>query len=291
LSGDPVFYRWHAYIDDIFQQHKQKLTPYTVAELAYDGVTVAGVQVLPTSGAVNTFQTAWQQSDVNLARGMDFVTATGNILARFTHLNHTPFTYNIQVNNAGSAQRMGMVRIFMAPKTDERNGEMMLRDQRLMMIEMDKFVVALRPGQNMIQRKSSDSTVTIPFERTFRNLGEGDPAATTEAQQQFNFCGCGWPEHLLVPKGLPEGLTAQVFVMISNYENDRVEQDLSGTCNDAASYCGVRDRLYPDKRAMGFPFDRLPRDNSDRLSSFLTPNMAVQDCGIVHSNTTTLRNN
>jgi tyrosinase len=250
---------------------------------------VTGVQVAPERGAANTFQTFWQQSDVDLSRGMDFITARGNVSARFTHLNHTPFTYNIQVNNAGSAQRMGMVRIFMAPKTDERGTDMLFRDQRLMMIEMDKFIVALRPGQNTIRRRSSESTITIPFERTFRNLEGTNPGATTDAQQQFNFCGCGWPEHMLVPKGLPEGLTAQVFVMVSNYENDRIDQDLSGTCNDAASYCGVRDRLYPDKRAMGFPFDRLPRDNSDRLSTFLTPNMAVQDCNIVHSNTTTQR--
>lgn len=34
---------------------------------------------------------------------------------------------------------MGTVRIFMAPKFDERGLPMQLRDQRLMMIELDKF--------------------------------------------------------------------------------------------------------------------------------------------------------
>jgi tyrosinase len=287
IPGDPVFYRWHSYIDDIFQEHKQRLTPYTETQLNYNGITVTGVQVAPERGPVNTFQTFWQQSDVDLSRGMDFVTARGNVTARFTHLNHTPFSYTIQVNNSGGAQRMGMVRIFMAPKTDERGNEMLFRDQRLMMIELDKFVVSLRPGQNTVRRRSTESTVTIPFERTFRSLEESRPEQTTDTQQQFNFCGCGWPHHMLVPKGLPEGLTSQLFVMISNYDDDRVEQDLSGVCNDAASYCGVRDRKYPDRKPMGYPFDRLPRANSDRLSSFLTPNMTVQDCTIVHSNTTT----
>jgi tyrosinase len=54
-------------------------------------------------------------------------------------LNHAPFSYSIQVSNNGAA-RQGMVRIFMAPKTDERGQEMLLQDQRLLMIEMDKFV-------------------------------------------------------------------------------------------------------------------------------------------------------
>jgi tyrosinase len=66
----------------------------------------------------------------------------------------------------------------------------------------------------------------------------------------------------------------------------QVNQDLDGACSDAASYCGIRDRLYPDKRAMGYPFDRSSRVGSENLSSFLTPNMAIRNCRIVHRNTT-----
>ena len=95
---------------------------------------------------------------------------------------------------------------------------------------------------------------------------------------------------MLVPKGTPEGLRGELFVMISNYEEDRVNQDLAGTCNDAASYCGVRDRLYPDRKAMGYPFDRLPRSGADTMNQFLTPNMRTQDVSIVFNNRVTTRN-
>lgn len=139
---DPVFYKWHAYVDDIFQEHKQILTPYTAPQLDYRGVTISGIEV-QAEGArqANVFQTFWQQSDVDLSRGMDFV-PRGNVYARFTHLQHAPFTYNININNEGSAQRFGTVRIFLGPKTDERGQQMLFRDQRLLMIELDKFVVA-----------------------------------------------------------------------------------------------------------------------------------------------------
>lgn len=30
---DPIFYRWHAYIDDLFQLHKGSLPRYTVARV------------------------------------------------------------------------------------------------------------------------------------------------------------------------------------------------------------------------------------------------------------------
>jgi tyrosinase len=145
----------------------------------------------------------------------------------------------------------------------------------------------VRPGQNRIRRRSIESSITIPFERTFRNLAGTDGTPNT---QDFNFCGCGWPQHMLVPKGLPEGLVCDLFVMVSNYDLDRVDQSVEGVpCSEAASFCGIRDRLYPDKRPMGYPFDRMPRAGADNLATFLTPNMAVQQCVIVHSDTTSQR--
>lgn len=50
----------------------------------------------------------------------------------------------MQVNNDSGAQRLGMVRIFLAPKFDERGAAYQFRDQRLMMIELDKFVTACK---------------------------------------------------------------------------------------------------------------------------------------------------
>lgn len=88
---------------------------------------------------------------------------------------------------------------------------------------------------------------------------------------------------MLIPKGSPQGYRAELFVMVSNYEQDRVNQELAGTCSDAASYCGIRDRLYPDRRAMGFPFDRVNRPGADTLAAFMTPNMRSQDVQIIHN--------
>jgi tyrosinase len=67
----------------------------------------------------------------------------------------------------------------------------------------------------------------------------------------------------------------------------KVQQDTVGTCNDAASYCGIRDRKYPDRRAMGYPFDRTAQINS--LSDFLTPNMGVRNCTIRFTDATRIR--
>lgn len=51
-------------------------------------------------------------------------------------------------------------------------------------------------------------------------------------------------------------------------------------CNDAHSFCGLRDKKYPDKRSMGFPFDRPIHANS--LEDFVKgyENMNVQEITI-----------
>ncbi|CAH2007165.1 unnamed protein product [Acanthoscelides obtectus] len=277
---DPVFYRWHAYIDSIFQQFKDTLPRYRENQLNYPGMTVEDISI--EGGSKNQIQTFWQQSDVDLSRGMDFQ-PRGAVFIRFTHLQHRPFTYKIVVNNTGNGNKMGTCRIFLAPKFDERGNPWLFRDQKNLFIEMDKFMVSLKQGRNTITRSSSQSSVTIPFERTFRDLDANRPTGR-DSLAQFNFCGCGWPAHMLVPMGNAEGMKCQLFVMISDYQNDRVDQSVEGICNDAYSFCGIKDRKYPDARSMGYPFDRQPRDGVDTLQQFLTPNMRVQDCTITFSN-------
>lgn len=139
-------------------------------------------------------------------------------------------------------------------------------------------------GENIIRRKSTESTVTIPYEQTFRNLDKQRPNFGTPEEYAFNFCGCGWPHHMLIPRGrvaAEGGLNCQLFVMVSKYDDDHVEQDIDGTCSDASAYCGIRNRLYPDQRNMGFPFDRPSTKNNEPLRKFLLPNMSVIDCKII----------
>lgn len=82
---------------------------------------------------------------------------------------------------------------------------------------------SVNPGMNTINRRDEESNVTIPYNRTFRNIGSA--ARTPGSEDQFNFCGCGWPSHLLVPKGTPEGFTFDVFAMISNFNDDTVNEE------------------------------------------------------------------
>lgn len=137
---DPIFYRWHSYIDDMFQEHKATLPKYEVSRLDYPGISVDTVEVENVNGDLNQFNTFWQQDDIDLSRGMDFQ-PKGSVFVRVVHLQHEPFKFRITVMNHTSAQKMGTCRIFLAPKHDERGGDWHFRDQRTMFIELDKFTV------------------------------------------------------------------------------------------------------------------------------------------------------
>lgn len=81
----------------------------------------------------------------------------------------------------------------------------------------------MKKGSQPIRRKSYDSSVTIPHERTFRKLNR--PAEDGSAKAQYDFCGCGWPDHMLLPKGTAAGMKFDLFVMVTDYELDRVDQE------------------------------------------------------------------
>jgi Hemocyanin, ig-like domain len=60
-------------------------------------------------------------------------------IPRVPHLQHIPFEIILTINNNSVSNLEGMVRVFMAPKHDERGDSFMFNDQRLFMIEIDKF--------------------------------------------------------------------------------------------------------------------------------------------------------
>eukprot|EP00099_Drosophila_melanogaster_P013901 NP_476812.1 prophenoloxidase 1 [Drosophila melanogaster] len=282
---DPIFYRWHGFIDTVFNKFKTRLNPYNAGELNFDGITVDYIEakIGKSNTKANTLLTYWQKSSADLAAGLDFGPTTDrNIFASFTHLQNAPFTYTFNVTNNG-ARRTGTCRIFICPKVDERNQALNLEEQRLLAIEMDKFTVDLVPGENTIRRQSTESSVAIPFERSFRPVGADYQPKAADELARFKFCGCGWPQHLLLPKGNAQGMVFDLFVMISDYSQDSVEQPKTpnDACSTAYSFCGLKDKLYPDRRTMGYPFDRrLPNANLTELVGAFG-NMAKTDLRIV----------
>ncbi|GAB6030165.1 Polyphenol oxidase 1, variant 2 [Chamberlinius hualienensis] len=295
---DPIFYRWHKTIDDMFNDYKLTLTPYTRQELEWADIYVQNVSVTGNiTNEPNILRTFWQDREVLLSEGIDFGRSIP-VSVSFRHLQHEEFVYEIEVDNFSGCNKQVGVRIFLCPVSNEFHESFSLPERRLLFVELDKYQTTVQPGYQVLRRRSEDSNVTISPVRGFQQLSREDtneefPEEEIESGcivdlnkrpgEKKGFCGCGWPAHLLLPKGKPEGMRFQLLVMITDWEKDQVEHLPEKTCGDAASYCGIRDLKYPDKRNMGFPFDR-PFSRKETLDSFTSmSNVASTEIIIRHS--------
>ncbi|KAG8195462.1 hypothetical protein JTE90_002634 [Oedothorax gibbosus] len=272
---DPIFYRWHRFIDDMFNEYKKKLNPYPKDELGFSGVEIESVTVKAHHDNVVT--TTFEHDTLDLSNALNFG-RSGPVKIRYQHLDHEPFAYEIHIKNNTDKLRHGTIRIFLAPVHDELGNDIEIDDLRRLMIELDRFSATITPGSNVIHRASRDSSVTISKERKFEELLRGE--GTTEHSSEY--CSCGWPDHLLIPKGNDKGMEFYLFVQVTDHLKDLVGQLTDkNTCADAVSYCGVKDDLYPDRKTMGYPFDRTIV--ADSVKEWLLPNMSLTTIKILHN--------
>lgn len=91
---DPFFFRWHSFINDVCIRHKEAQTPYTDDELKFDNIHITAIELISaeTKAATTEFRTFWQQTDVNVANGLDFRKPDA-LFVRLTHLNYEHFSY------------------------------------------------------------------------------------------------------------------------------------------------------------------------------------------------------
>eukprot|EP00116_Pleurobrachia_bachei_P003268 sb/3463530/ len=242
---DPVFYRWHKFIDAIFETFRYNQVPYEVEDLEMAGISLESVSLNCHGNKVGG-----DNALITFMKEQHYVTYPGNpeqpVTVTKEILDHVPFRYTIKVRNTGAEPALLVFRIFLASCVGLEGGS--LEEVRNTFVEMDKFVDLVPPGILEVSRESTDSSVILPEEITVDDIKSG------RVSEEGVRCGCGWPRNLLLPRGTPGGMKAKVFVIATDWMVDGVNPDeaLPGS----VSYCGKTNAPYPDKRDMGFPFDR-----------------------------------
>lgn len=190
------------------------------------------------------------------------------------YLDQEEFFYFIRLENTSDQPQDVTVRTFLVALDPPETAE-----DRRMWIEMDKFkaslakrerAVVFRPGASAsVIRKPGAKPPTaeeVPVKRT-------DDWMQVDAEIRANYCDCGWPYNLLLPRGRRDGMRFRILVMLTDWSKDDVPgEDACGSM----SYCGARDR-YPDTRPMGYPFDSPFRDRSIAETIAAHPSMATRD--------------
>ncbi|MCF6786116.1 hypothetical protein, partial [Corynebacterium parakroppenstedtii] len=148
----------------------------------------------------NVVTTYLKEDRLDLSHGINF--GTGHkVYVKYHHLEHEPFSLIINVENTTGEAKHATLRVFLGPKYDELGNRLAPDEQRRLMIELDKFHKELAPGKNVINRNAAESNVTLSHTYTFDELksGQGGPEDANE------YCSCGWPEHMLLPRGTHKG--------------------------------------------------------------------------------------
>ena len=264
---DPFFFRWHKHVDDIAFALQEKSPPYAFDDapkvtlrkagsaagkgspdiiLAFaDNVPGGDFQKFGDSnfGGANWDGEFYDKTPATglLETSMEFrtVPASDTSTANLTYVDHREFVYFIRVTSPSLIDTPVTVRIFLVP-------EGAYADDRRKWIEMDKFKQTLKAGKNLIVRPGSlSSVVRKPA------VKPGQPVPDCPGEDP-DYCECGWPYTMLLPRGNEDGMTFLLLVLLTDWNKDRVGND---SCCGSMSFCGVQDQ-YPDKREMGYPFNR-----------------------------------
>lgn len=126
----------------MMERFKDSLPEYPRNQLKLDNLNVDSVvmQISQRGTVPNQLLTYWEKSLIDLAVGADFG-SEGKFFASYKHLQHAPFAFLIQVTNMNPFALRGTCRIFLGPKVDEKGRALTFAQQRVLMIEMDKFTV------------------------------------------------------------------------------------------------------------------------------------------------------
>nr|QCC26463.1 hexamerin 3 precursor [Octostigma sinensis] len=284
-ARDPAMYGYWKVIDQIFLRYKNTLPPYTRSQLVNSGVQVEAIKVIGESRAStpNTLITHMEHVDIDVSNAvvMSEQQATIDVKARVQRLTHEPFKYVITVKSR--EQKKAVVRIFLAPKYNWLGEKLAIDQQRWMAVEMDKFVTELNQGTTIIKRASHQSAVTVTGTKEQLQTVY-DVESVLKRQQQPLYVNkqvhqqCGYPQHLLLPKGKPQGMSYKLYVVVTDHEQDYVPSETAQETEQYYGYCGHAEVKYPDNKPLGYPFDRRIVDEDQ----FVTPNMQAVDVVIKH---------
>ncbi|CAL8095403.1 unnamed protein product [Orchesella dallaii] len=282
-TRDPAFFRLHKYMDNLVKEHKDLLPPYTRGELELPGVSVEAVKVIGKSKAStpNLLVTYFQDFYFDLSNALDSSKNVKDvdIQAKVRRLSNEPFEYVLTVNS--DAEKSAVARIFLAPKYNYYGEEIPLDELRWEVIELDKFIIKLKNGQNVIRRSSDASSVTIPDRKGFKELIKEVTEAVAGNREYYvdkKVRHCGLPHGLLLPKGRPEGMKFKLMVVLTDAEQDFHTQHYIESSDNSLSYCGNLGGINPDKRPFGFPFDRqIPLGDIFRVNNIKTTEITIQN--------------
>ncbi len=151
---DPMFYVFYKRISLFYDAYVNTKPVWKNSDLMFEGVKFMSVEMDKLLTYFDMF-TADITNAIDVAKDMkDNVKSEVIFKAQIPRLNHLPFNVKMNVNS-NKAQKAVMM-MFVGPKYDSDGKMMSFNENRNNFWELDRWIVYLKMGQNVIARKSSD---------------------------------------------------------------------------------------------------------------------------------------
>jgi tyrosinase len=294
---DPFFWRWHKHIDNLAHELQEQFDEHTFTDAppvllrgdddpAGPDLILALASQLPDNARADPeLARQWGEQTFggpHFDQRPDPANTTAELVTFFTespqdpnapdsvpilHLDHEPFAVFIRIHNDAGERKRIVFRLFLAPEQ--------LAGDRRAWIELDKFDTWLEPHSNTVVHRPSElaSVARKPATRPPQFI---QPPADSRREQ---YCRCGWPYHLLLPRGSEDGMAFRLAAIVTDYALDHIKGDPN--CG-SLSFCGSVDAAFPDQREMGYPFNRPFRTRTITETLAGQPNMAARSLTIRH---------
>ncbi|PKY39204.1 Di-copper centre-containing protein [Rhizophagus irregularis] len=301
-ARDPAFWRWHRHIDNLvktWEENHQEPNDFSKSppvklqdvilvfkdklpihhgetqdeEAAAFGEKTFGGKNFCTDVSKNDIVTNELETKMK-TRVWTYIEDSGKT-EEIDYLFPREFYYYFRVENTSACEFIATFRVFLVPEE--------LAESRVHWIELDKFKESLPPNKKTVVCRDCDmsSIVRQPPQKTDDELDDTAlPIDTTPDQEGIHtndtFCDCGWPFHLLLPRGRKGGMKYKLLVFISDWSEDEVPT--ISRCG-SISFCGAQGpaEKYPDKKPMGYPLDRPFKNNSYKETFAGLNNAVIQD--------------
>ena len=109
-ARDPIFYRWHTHIEDLFQMYnKKRKRSYGRSIFALTG----GLKVLEVKTIMDKTKLGTSKDVENILVTFDESYTERRTHHKYRRLNHHPFKYQIKVSNPQRRSKKVIIRIFL----------------------------------------------------------------------------------------------------------------------------------------------------------------------------------
>ncbi|EDV39241.1 uncharacterized protein Dana_GF25207 [Drosophila ananassae] len=245
------------------RQREEILGAYRQEQLEMRGVAINDVRV-------DKLRTRIEEHDMDIS---NLVEGDQLIVGRQRRLNNQPFVIDMDISS--ERDQDAIIRVFLGPGQQQDS----LEDRRRDFVLLDAQNVRLQMGRNRIQQRSIDipwtSRDVTPLAEIYRRVMLQMRGQQELGVQELVGENGRFPQHLLLPRGRPEGLPMQLLVVVSPVI-EMVEREIVPEIS-----IGIGQASLQDIRPLGYPLDRRI-DNEQALLQL--PNVQLQDVVIVQEN-------